>query len=87
MSRYMSNPMERKKQLIKVWNRRGVIHNDFDALYEEYQNQSYCQVCGADFNKKYDKCLDHDHDSGSFRFILCRRCNIQDRWVKYFCDY
>ena len=84
MSRYMSNPEERKKQLIKMWNYRGVIHNDYDALYEEYQNQSYCQVCGEDFTNTYYKCLDHDHSNGMVRFVLCRSCNIRDAGFKYF---
>ena len=48
-------PSERKRQLIRVWKVRGVKCNDYDSLYEEYQNQSYCQVCGCDFKKKWDK--------------------------------
>lgn len=83
-TRYMLVPKERKRQLIRVWKVRGVKCNDYDSLYEEYQNQSYCQVCGCDFKKKWDKCLDHEHSTGEVRFILCRLCNIHDNWMKYF---
>lgn len=40
----------------------------------EKQNNS-CAICSKVFKNKYDACLDHCHQTGKVRGILCRRCN------------
>ena len=58
----------------------GVIHDDFDALYEHYINTNECDVCHKVFKSTKDRCLDHDHNNGQFRQILCNSCNTYDNW-------
>jgi len=42
-----------------------------------------CQHCKTEFKKSSDRCLDHDHETGLFRKIVCRGCNVMDSYIKY----
>ena len=67
-----------KSVRIVNWKRRGIICNDFDEIYEKYINTFSCDYCKEDFTEKNPRCLDHDHESGEIRGILCNRCNVRD---------
>ena len=69
-----------KYNRINKWKQRGVIHDDFNILYEQYFNTTECNVCKVGFTNTNKKCLDHDHDNGQFRYILCNSCNTNDNW-------
>ena len=69
-----------KSRIISLWKFIGVIHEDFDKLYEYYINTNECNICKGGFTDKNKKCLDHDHTNGLFRQILCNSCNIRDNW-------
>jgi hypothetical protein len=78
-----SNTVEGKKTLIiRNWKNWGVKYPDFDLLYETYINTNNCNVCKKEFKISKDRCLDHDHESGLFRQILCHSCNTHDSWKK-----
>ena len=64
-----------KTQIIYHWKKRGLIYNDYDDLYEVYIKTMQCQHCNKEFESSSDRCMDHDHDTGQFRKIVCRSCN------------
>ena len=73
-----------RSNMIVAWKSRGIIHDDYDALYDEYTASTNCEECGIPYGKWGDgtatfKCCDHDHETGKFRNFLCNRCNIQRR--------
>ena len=72
---------KQRKYLFQSWKKRGV-KGDYSMLYEKYNDTHYCEKCGVVLNNDIItqmKCLDHDHDSGLFRAILCWECNINDQ--------
>ncbi len=70
----------RKSNRISHWKFRGVIHPNFDELYEKFINTELCELCNVQLTEDKDKtkttrCLDHDHITGEFRNIVCHSCN------------
>tara|TARA_R110000803_G_scaffold38529_1_gene83380 strand:- start:208 stop:588 length:381 start_codon:yes stop_codon:yes gene_type:complete len=79
---FTKTPAGKMKQIIDGWKRKGVINDDYKALYKVYFNTEFCDVCKVKFNGTKDRCLDHDHATGLFRQFLCQDCNRKDRWIQ-----
>ena len=77
--KYRKTENGKKSMLINGWKSKGIIHNNFDELYELYVNTNECNVCKKDLST-IKKCLDHDHETGEFRYVLCNACNSMDSW-------
>ena len=76
--------MSRSKYFtIYNWKKSGLIYDNYDELYEVYIKTMECQHCNKAFKKSSDRCLDHDHETGLFRKIVCNRCNTCDSYIKY----
>ena len=68
---------------IANWKRRGLIETDYytyDSLYEIYLTHTNCELCNVELTvdkkrTKTTKCMDHDHSTGIFRYIVCQCCN------------
>lgn len=73
---YNSTPRGRKYNQEKAWRVKGIV-----LTVEEYQemleNQNWlCAICGADRNKDGTRlCVDHNHETGKIRGLLCHGCN------------
>jgi len=80
---YYKNQKEYKRCAIKSWKYSGVIYDDFDDLYEVYIKTMNCSHCLKDFKNSRDRHLDHDHQTGKFRAIVCNACNVRDSYIKY----
>ena len=70
-----------KNSRINRWKSFGVKCDDFNNLYEHYINTNNCEECNINLiegnygsNKRV---LDHNHETGLFRNVLCHNCNIQ----------
>jgi len=73
-----TEPNRLKSFRINNWKRRGVV-GDYDSLYITWENAIKCEKCNFIFIDSKMKCLDHNHNTGEFRHILCRNCNNWDR--------
>lgn len=52
----------------------GLTPEAFDALWDEQTGQ--CGICLAVLPSKDAAHVDHDHDSGEVRGLLCQQCNL-----------
>ena len=80
---WRKTPEGKKSQTISRWKNRGVVHTEqytFDELYEAYIYCGYCEECNKPFKNNLDRCLDHDHETGNFRDIVCKKCNNYRRY-------
>lgn len=72
----MSN--KRKNDMKSKWKNQLKINftdEEFEFIWGVYQNIEECMKCSKHFKDRFDKCLDHNHDTGEIRYILCRCCN------------
>jgi hypothetical protein len=76
---YNQTEDRKKSNKISDWKHKGVISNDYNALYEKYINTNECELCSISITSGKGitgkKHLDHCHVTGEFRNILCGVCN------------
>ena len=72
---------KRAHSKIYDWKKRGVVYHDFDDLHEYVYNEcTHCENCAHQFidkHNKYRRCVDHCHETGEIRGIICHSCNIR----------
>jgi hypothetical protein len=68
------NPVRRRRRNDAERNRRYRLTNaQYDAMVA--QQRGLCAICGNPPNVKGTLFVDHDHDSGVIRGLLCGHCN------------
>ena len=72
-----STPEGKKKYRVDNWKKNGLL-GDYDAIYEIYLNTTNCMKCSIQFSDGNKKCMDHDHETGEYRAMLCNRCNTHN---------
>jgi len=67
-----------KSNTIYNWKYKGLIESDemIEEIYEYSIRSSNCELCGEAFKSLNDRHMDHDHITGKFRNIVCRKCNF-----------
>ena len=77
---YATTENGKKYNKINMWKYKGVISDDYNELYDKYINATECELCKTPIIEGRGligkKCLDHNHETGEFRNILCGHCNI-----------
>ena len=63
---------DRWKRIREKW---GLTREQWHALWEEQDGK--CALCRTDKFGKYGPHVDHDHETGIVRGILCHSCNVE----------
>ena len=79
MKEFRASEVGKKSARISCWKQMGVISDDYDALYDKWKTTTHCEECNVELvegnNKANKKVIDHDHETGLFRNIICHKCN------------
>jgi len=78
----MELPKYHKASCKRNWLIRGVKLDNFEIIYTKYITTENCEDCGVKFLKSKEKRLDHDHETGEVRNILCNKCNLKSHRTK-----
>ncbi len=78
MKEYRQTPKFKKYNKIKNWKNQGLI-GDYEDIYNKFINTTNCDLCNIELCEglkgSNKKCMDHDHNTGLFRNIVCTKCN------------
>ena len=79
-------PKYHKTHTTRNWKKQGLIETEemIDKIYECYIRSSNCEICGKAFKSSNDRQMDHDHETGKFRNIVCCKCNCYRKDYKVY---
>ena len=72
-----------KSRTMANWRGRRLLDNfndNYETIYRIYLSTKFCDDCGYELNTgdtRMKKCLDHCHQSGYFRGVVCNSCNVR----------
>ena len=73
---------DHKSTTKNCWKRNGLIMDNFEEIYNKYIYATHCQLCNKQFEKSLDRQMEHNHETGEFRNIVCNKCNHKKADVK-----
>ncbi len=71
--------MANKKHVAAYWRMKkyGLSEADYQNMVDSQEN--LCAICGRTEDNKA-LAVDHDHDTGEIRGLLCGYCNVRLGW-------
>ena len=72
---------ENQGTTIRSWMNQGLLCREgetYKDIYYHVMSIDNCELCNVGLIegvKTNSRCMDHDHNTGYFRMVLCRRCN------------
>lgn len=58
----------------------GISLEDYDAMHDE--QRGVCAICGNEESQNRHLSVDHDHETGRVRGLLCGSCNTKLGWFE-----
>ena len=89
---WKDTPSGKRSRTISSWKTMGLIESRefMEQIYHEYLISTECELCGEPYSQHNKKHMDHCHNTGKFRNVVCHRCNLwkSDRPSKviYWCN-
>lgn len=81
MKEFRASEAGKKSARISNWKKMGLKSDDYDMVYDDWKSTTHCEECNIKLiegNKgENKKVLDHDHNTGLFRNVLCNSCNVK----------
>jgi hypothetical protein len=81
MKKYRQSEAGKKSARISNWKKMGLKSDDYDMVYNDWKSTTHCEECSVELiesnNGANKKVLDHDHNTGLFRNVICHRCNTK----------
>ena len=79
---YSKTPARKKSYRLYHWRRMGIIPDPltWDELYDNYLSTTLCADCDCELESgcgARGRTLDHDHETGLVRDVVCRGCNVR----------
>ncbi len=72
-ARHQQNPERTRNNDLK--RNYGITLQEHQQMFED--QQGVCAICKGEGDGKWKKlCVDHDHETGKVRQLLCRNCNM-----------
>jgi len=78
---YRTTEHGKRNLLVGKWRNYGIVSDDWDNTYHVYNTTTNCDYCNVPLEGgrgRYSKCLDHNHENGEIRGVICKRCNLRD---------
>lgn len=77
MDSYYRHHDERREAQVwaRLWSRYGITEENYNDLMAEQGN--VCAICKQECKTGERLSVDHDHDTGRVRGLLCRACNFR----------
>lgn len=78
------------KEHIKEYNFLKKLHYNYGLSKDDYnrmldEQDSKCLICDKRFTDKLKPCVDHNHETGEIRGLLCIYCNTMLGYAKDSC--
>ena len=64
----------------KLRLRYSITLEEYDQMFEDQNGK--CKICGTEENGNKRFSVDHDHETGKVRGLLCYRCNTSLGWFE-----